>query len=296
MKMYKLILVALLFSLGFISCKKDNTTGQILSPDQLIIGSYLQLDTVSNLNFNFAQIATSAVSIRVRGVGEKVANIISYVSTNNSTDKATWKKIKETVPTNNSATISVTGAELAAALGIAPTAIVPGSQFVIYNEIVTESGKVYNINNTGGGFESAPDFKMAFRFTTSIVCPFTGNIKGLYTIIADQWQDWNPGDIVSVEDGPGANQVNLSKVYPNPNFGSIIAPGLIIDVNPATGAASSKVGVKWADYGGGFIAETGPAGVTGFIFSCTGRINIRVNIIAAGFGNYGNLSLILQKR
>ena len=75
-----------------------------------------------------------------------------------------------------------------------------------------------------------------------IVCPFTGSMAGNYRVIQDDWVDWSPGDIVQVTDGPGANQVNISKVWPNPANGSAVSP-FVVSVDPATGAATIPSGV-----------------------------------------------------
>lgn len=299
MKQYKLIILAVLLSFCFMSCKKT-TTDQVMSSDQLGIGSYLWLDSAGSLNLNYAAISTSVSNIYVHGVGEPISKIISYVSnSNNSINKSTWKKIKETTPTDNKATISVSGTELAAALGVTPSALSPGVQYTIFNEVVTTSGKVYNINNTNSEFESAPDYHVAFRFTISIVCPFvSGTMTGTYKVIADpNWQDWSPGDLVQVTEGPGANQVNISKVYPNPAYGSVGPTPLVVDVDPATGAASIKTGSAtnyWGNYGS-YVTYAG-SGSSGFVFSCTGRISLKIHIIATVYGDQGYSTLILQKQ
>lgn len=288
MRLYNAVkgaILVLAFVMGLAACKKD--TDLILSPDEFQIGSVIRLDSTINTNLNFADINNSSVAIMVSGNGEAIDKIVSYVSTNNSIDRTTWKKIKEFPVVDNKATLMVKATEIAAALGIAATDLAPGNQYTIYNEVITKSGKAYSLVNTNSDLASARAFRTALRFNATIVCPFTGNMEGDYEVIEDTWVDWLPGDIVQVTDGPGANQVNISQVWPNPDFGDVVDP-LIVDVAPATGEATLKAGVNWANYGG-FLAITDP-GSSGFVFSCTGRITLRVII-----KGQGGFTLILQK-
>ncbi len=116
-------------------------------------------------------------------------------------------------------------------------------------------------------------------------------IAGKYTVVQDDWVDWSPGDEVDVLDGAVANTINISKVWPNPAYGSVVNP-LTITVNPATGAATIPSGLVWGDYGS--LASTG-AGSSGFAFSCTGLITMSIRIVYGG-SDFGSYKLILQKK
>jgi len=299
MKKYQSIIFLLLFALGFVTCKKDDSNFTPIS--QLEIGSYIRLISTVNTRFNSASptLGTDKVTIVVKGVGEDISKIISYVSTkNNSTDKTTWKKIAETTVTDTgNITIAFTGSQFASALGLSPSALAPGTSYTIYNELITKSGKTFNINNTSTDFEAAAAYAMAFRYNVSVVCPFTGKAAGKYTVISDAvWRDWSAGSTVEVTDGPGPNQINLSKVYPNPAFGVSKGP-LAVDVDPATGAATIKSGQLFATYidTPPYDVSTG-TGSTGFVFSCTGRINLRIRFIATVYGDQGFIPIVLQKQ
>ena len=300
MKKYQSVIFILLFALGFITCKKSDTNFTPIT--ELAVGSYIRSVSFGTTRFNSASptLGADKVSIVVKGVGEPIDKIISYVSTsNNSLDKTTWKKIIETTVTDNdNITIAFTGSQFASALGVATSGLAPGTSFVIYNEILTKSGKIYNINNINGDAEAAAAYAMVFRYNVSVVCPFTGNMTGTYKVIADpNWQDWSPGDLVQVTDGPAANQINISKVYPNPALGSVGSKPLVVDVDPASGAATIPTGSAtafWGNYGS-YVAYTG-AGSSGFVFSCTGRINLKIHIVVTVFGDQGFNTLILQKQ
>lgn len=292
MKRYQLILIVFLLTFSF-SCRKDNPD-QTIKPEQLSIGSYIYIDSTISNEFNFAEINTSSIGYMVHGVGEAQAKIVSYASTDNSTTRSTWNKIKETPVVDNKATITVTGSELASALGIAPTALNPGSQYTIYNEIVTASGKTYTINNTNPEFESAPAFKMGFRLAGTITCPFDPvGFPGDFEVVEDNgWQDFSPGDIVQVT-AATATSVTLV-AYPNPAIGGTNRQPVTIDINSTNGRATVAQ-QAYGSYGGATVysvrttAEAKPS----YIFSCTGDIFLYLTHSAGG--DFGTFFLKLKK-
>ncbi|MGI8601170.1 MAG: hypothetical protein ACR2KB_18090 [Chitinophagaceae bacterium] len=283
-----------LLALAFVSmagCKKKEIISDF---ETLGVGSYVTLVRTNSNTLNFSSIASSSVSITVREKGTPVDKIKIYVSQGGRTlDKSKWKFIKEVSYTGDSVTLTVTSQEIATALGLSSVNnLTPGSSYTLYNEVITKDGQIFNIINTPQSGIS--NYNMALTWGAAVVCPFTGNAAGDYRVVTDTWQDWSPGDIVQVTDGPGANQINLSKVWPNPAFGTTVNP-FVVTVNPATGAATIASGVKIGDYSAfGFTLDTGP-GSSGFVFSCTGRIQLRVRLSAPPFGDQGFFSLILQK-
>jgi len=133
----------------------------------------------------------------------------------------------------------------------------------------------------------------------TVVCPFIGPIGGKYIVVQDDWVDWSPGAEVDVTDGPGANQVNISKVWPNPAIATIVNP-LVINVTPATGAATIPSGLVWGRYPdsapGTFYDMSATSPNTGYVFSCTGQIIMNIRLTASGYGDQGSFNLILRKK
>ena len=287
--------------LSFNSCKKtDDSVNPLSNITNLGVGSYLTLKSTTNLNFNFAALATSAVGIVVdqKEGADPVTQVVIFARKGASYDTTTWKKIKTVPFTTGSTTLSVTGAELAAGLGVPLSSFSAGDFYTFYNRVITASGKQYDVsnsgNNNGSGIVTGTFYNAAFLFTAYITCPFTGNMVGNYKVIADDWQDWNPGDIVQVTDGPAANQINLSKVWPNPIYGSVVNP-LLVNVDPATGTAKVPK-TTFAAYSPLTSAQgVGSGDVAGYVFSCTGYITLTMQVIYGG-SNQGNLRLILQKQ
>lgn len=293
MRRYQLIIFTTLLALivGTIACKKK--TDQILSFDQLGRGSYIKVDSTISNEFNFSNIATSKVVWMISGIGEDIDKVVSYASPGNSSNKSLWKKIKETPMTNNKGTLSISGTELATALGLQPTDLKPGSQYTIFNEVVTKSGKIYNISNTSGDFEGAPDYNMALRLGATITCPFdpTG-FAGNFIVISDNnWQDFSPGDIVQVT-GATANSITLLE-YPAPAYGSNRQP-VKVDINPANGRAS--IASQYiGDYGSVKAKVSSSAGRASYVFSCTGDIILYQDVLY-GSSTYANQLLKLKKQ
>ncbi len=289
--MKKIISILLITSLVLtVGCKKGDVISDVKS---LGTGSYVTLVKSTNLRIDYANISNSSVSITVKELGSPVDKIKVFVTKGGiSTDITKWKAVKE-VPYTGETVLTVKATEIATALGVQPVDIAPGGQYTLYNQVITKDGRTFDLTNTPSTFSGNSNYNMAMSWTAVVVCPFVGPIAGNYTVIQDDWVDWPAGATVQVLDGPGANQVNLSKIWPNPAFGSPVSPFLVVNVDPATGTATIPTG-NWGDYGT-YIAST-LSGSSGFVFSCTGDITLKVHVNATGFGDQGFLALILKKQ
>ena len=234
-------------------------------------------------------------------LGETVDHIQLYATLGTSTDTTQWKLVKTVAYTAGSKVpLNATTTELATAFGVPASSFAPGSIFTFFPRAITKSGKRYDINNAGdnggGGLITGPAYASGFSFTVYVVCPFTGGMTGSYKVIRDDWADWTAGQIVQVTDGPGANQINISKVYPG---GGIIITPLLVNVDPATGTATIPKVVygKYSANGTQYSGEgAGANDVAGYVFSCTGFITLSIQHTDNGGGDYGANKLILQKQ
>ncbi|MEO6315778.1 MAG: hypothetical protein ABIU63_01935 [Chitinophagaceae bacterium] len=303
MKKILIILVAVCVAFAaFNSCKK---TGGNLNPladvKNLGLGTYLVIDSTVNANLN-ALSGTSTVGVIVHQYpsGETVDHILLYATLGTSTDTLQWKLVKSVPYTaGGKATLSATTSELATAFGVPASSFTPGSIFTFFPKAVTTSGKTFDINNAGdnggGGLVTGPAYFSGFSFTVYVVCPFTGNMAGSYKVIRDDWADWAAGAIVQITDGPGANQINLSKIYPG--GGTVVTP-LLVNVDPASGTATiPKVVYGFYSTATQYSGEgAGAGGNAGYVFSCTGFITLSIAHTDNGGGDYGANKLILQKQ
>jgi len=278
-----------------VSCKKTDGGNPLASIDNFGKGAYLTLNSNINLNLNYAQVNTSKVGVKVNQYnnGNDVDKIKLYVVAGANANPTAWKLVKTVTYAGEGTELSATGAEIGTALGVPPSSLSPGTFYTFYNQIITKSGETYDISNVNSALESGSFYSACFRWTASVVCPFVAPMAGTYKVVQDDWVDWSPGDLVQVTDGPGANQLNLSKVWPNPAYGNIGPNPLVVTVDAATGNVTLPSGLIWATgYPG--TASTG-AGSTGLVFACTGRISLSVRILYNG-GDAGFNKLILQKQ
>jgi len=298
-KIINILLVAIAFMVVGTSCQKEGLALEKPFVDINFFGkgAYITLNKSVNVNFNYAAIATSKVSIMVDPYnnGIKIKQVKLFVVKNSNADPAAWKLVK-TVDVNGTTELAATGAEVATAIGTpAATLFAPGQTYTFYNQVITEDGRTFDLSNTLGALENAAGYNACFRWTAFVVCPFTGGMTGKYKVLDDTWDDMK-GAIVDIKDG-GANEVNLTNAWPNPAYADVIAPGLIIRVDPATGAAFIKSpGVAFADYGGAnYLCAATNTGQVGYIFSCTGYIGLKINLAWKAYG-LSAYSLILQKQ
>lgn len=270
-------------------CAKKTISGDSAN---LVMGAYVTLDSTVNGILDVGN-SSSTVSIKVgKSVGSPVASINIYVATgSNSYDTTKWKFIK-TVPYSSGGILSVSTAELGKALG---TAAAPGNKYVLQNQFVTTDGRRFSAFNTPSTYNSFPAYNMAITWYATAVCAFTGGMGGDYYLTRDDWDDYGasssnpvliPGAVV---DGPGTNQISIY-VYPGKPAGGVETGPMIVNVNPATGAATivkSDIG----NYGPG--TETIVTG-SGFVFECAGVINLTITFNYGG-SNYANNVMILSK-
>jgi hypothetical protein len=287
--MKQIISILTIFSLLLLTaCKKVAVQGDIADQG---IGSYVTKVALDKGIIDYANLASSKVEATVREYGSPVEKIKIFVTKGVATTNNTaWKFIKE-VPYSGDTKLTVTATEIATALGIPVTGLEPGVVYTLYNQVHSKDGQVHDIVNMNSAMYGSSNYNPLMTWTATIVCPYTGGMAGTFKVIKDDWVDWNPGDLVQVTMGPGANQINLSQVWPNLAYGTKVND-FLVDIDPATGAATIKSGVTIADYGSVFTTGSGS---TGWVFSCTGDINLRCRMSYGG-GDQGFLALILDKQ
>jgi hypothetical protein len=108
--------------------------------------------------------------------------------------------------------------------------------------------------------------------------------------VNDDWDDFDPGDLITVKNGPGANQITLEGVYKT----SVNHKDIVVDIAPDNGAAT-VARQAYGTYAGD--TQVFQAEGTGFIFSCAGTINLNLrHTTTAGGAAPGFFNLRLQKK
>ena len=273
-KIIALLSIVVFFAAGLYSCKKDNINGD---KKDLIQGTYLTLKKSINSNLDFSNPAAT-VSEAVGKYGLDVQSVNIYVATGDALDTKTWKLIKN-VPFADSTLLVVSTAEIAAAL--APATIQAGNQYVLQNEAVTKSGDKYSAGNTPTNFTSFPAYNFAFSWNATAICPFSAATSaGSYKVVTDTWVDYSVGAPITVTAGPGANQISYI-MYPGPAAGGTNIVPTVVDVDPATGAATVKLQTT-GYYGSATPGNLVKVSGSGYVFSCTGAINLKMTINVGG--------------
>jgi hypothetical protein len=291
--MKKIQYIASLFSLLLVlACNKSKDFYEELGK-----GSYLTLvpkGSGTNKNLNATDPA-NAISLKVDSYGEEVQSVNVYVSATNTLDTTKWKLIKNVPFTKGETTLSVTNAQIATALGLTPGSLAPGSIFYLWNQAITKDGRRFgSYNNSAADLESQVEFNVAFRWTATVVCPFSPAPfdNQTYVIMRDDWEDFAVGDEVQVRLGPGANQITLVGVFPTVDAHQ----DLVLNVDPASGSATAARYTYGAYSVGGTKYTAATAGTGNFVFACTQTIDVTLNHMSVGGTNFGNLKLILKKK
>lgn len=274
------LFLALVFTLN--SCQKGEVIQDVNS---LGTGSYVTLTAAGNLNVDATNLATK-VSIEVAQYGSDQDKIIIYVTKGNtSLNRATWKKIKEVTNSGGSYKLEVSGTEISTALGEIPA---PGTQYTLYNQIVTKDGRTFDVANTGADFAGLPAYKMALTWKATCVCPFIASAAaGTYRITADTW-DGAVGERSAVTATASSATLTYAFPYAEP-------PGLnplVLTVNAATGSVT-VARQTYGSYGAGY--ENFRAEGSGFFFSCTGNISLSLTHTLPSGTNYGTYPLRMIK-
>lgn len=274
------LFLALVFTLN--SCQKGEVIQDVNS---LGTGSYVTLTAAGNLNVDATNLATK-VSIEVAQYGSDQDKIIIYVTKGNtSLNRATWKKIKEVTNSGGSYKLEVSGTEISTALGETPA---PGTQYTLYNQIVTKDGRTFDVANTGADFAGLPAYNMAMTWKATCVCPFIASAAtGTYRITADTW-DGAVGETSAVTATASSATLTYAFPYAEP-------PGvnpLVLTVTAATGGVT-VARQTYGSYGTGF--ENFRAEGSGFFFSCTGSITLSLTHTLPSGTNYGTYPLRMIK-
>lgn len=287
------IIMMLSAGLGLASCEKIPNLADV---NNLGIGSYLTKVKVINDQLDYSNLSTTSVGIVVAEKGSPVEKITIYVTegASKSRDRSKWKKVKD-VPYSGETTLTTKATEIAAALGIPVTGLKPGQTYMLYNQVTTKDGKVYDVANTGSDFEAISNYNMALTFPAIIICPFVpAQAVGNYKVLLDTW-DQMDGTIVPVTAADVTATTFRFALYPNPAYGGVNQKPVTITVNAATGAASTASAQVYGDYAGfdNNVAAT-VVGTGNWVFSCSGTVLLRLN--HKGGGDWGNYILQMQKQ
>jgi hypothetical protein len=276
-------LVTILFA-----CKKAYIINDF---DNFSIGSYLRLDKAEKTTLDYNKITTESVSITVTPIGSEIEKVNIYaVLGGENLDVTQWKLVKAVPATGSPFTLTVTAQELATAFGVPTSGLSPGNQYTFYNQSITKDGRTFDVANSEDDLEGQPAYQSAFRWQAIVFCAYdpatTNNV--VYEVVKDGWDDFVAGDLITVKNGPAANQITLVGVY----LTTTNHKDIVVDISPANGAATiarQSYGIYAGD------TRTFQAEGTGFIFSCAGVIDLNIKHTTTTGTNFGTANLKLKK-
>lgn len=298
-KILSYILLSAALGTLMVSCKKKDAD-VISSFDQLGVGSYVTLVKNNNLILDFANLNTTSAEIVVKEYGKPVDKIKIYVTQGAATtNRSNWKLVKEVpVPTVGAEVkLNVKATEIATALGVSPSALLPGSSFTLYNQVITKEGLSFDIANMQGDFPTIPQYNMAMTWTAVLVCPFQasawGGVGATFSarVLQDGWADYSVGDVINNITITSATRITFSQLW----LTDANTKPVYVDINAATGAATMPRQI-YGDYLSFGITNISCAtsGSNNWVFSCVNTITLTLNH-TAGSTNYGTYLLRLQK-
>ena len=184
----------------------------------------------------------------------------------------------------------VTASDLATALDTTISALSPGTRFDFTSMVTRTDGFVISSADIHPNVSGSQTLSSGHAHVTFISCPFVSEgIVGTHTVNQLDFSGFFEETMSTREviAGPRENQIIIvGGTFPTNGDSN----DLIVNVNPITGQASYGGGSDDLELGenatGGAaqFASSRYGGVTGFVFSCTGTIDIVVS-----FGNGGGL-------
>lgn len=226
--------------------------------------------------------ATSSEATVVKGSTSKEVTI-SYTTLSEA--KANTD-VKISVDTNNSTAIEGTDFKIINATdNLAAGQKVGKFRIQLYESGASETPKVITFKISSPTVPNAI-FNQTHELKYSLECPFNISVfSGTYKVVTDSWQDYSPGALITVQQGPSANQF---KILANNNPYILNASTAYMIVTVANDGSATVSANQPFNYGGSDVFTIGGSGTVNF---CTGGINIS-NL---AFGSYTGYKFVLEK-
>ncbi|MBB6332237.1 hypothetical protein SAMN06265171_102174 [Chryseobacterium rhizoplanae] len=134
-------------------------------------------------------------------------------------------------------------------------------------------------------------FNQTHTLKYSLECPFNmSGFTGTYKVVTDTWEDYSPGDLITVQPGPAANQFKILSTN-NPYISNPGTSYMLVTVQ--TNGSVTLASNEPFSYGGttGNMSLTG----TGTVNFCTGGINISSLTFSGPAGTASGQKFVLEK-
>lgn len=237
---------------------------------------------------NFVSFAeTSSEATVVKGSTSKVVTV-SYTTLSDAKNNT---EVKISVDATKSTAVEGTDFKIVSATETLPAGQKVGTfKIQLFESGALETQKVITFKISSSTVGTAV-FNQTHALSYSLECPFNMSLfTGSYKVVTDTWEDYSPGDLITVQPGPAANQFKILSTS-NPYISNPSTSYMLVTVqNDGTVALASN---QPFNYGGstGLLGLTG----TGTVNFCTGGINISNLNFAGPAGSSTGNKFVLSK-
>ncbi|MHA7058606.1 hypothetical protein ACWGOQ_0015385 [Aquimarina sp. M1] len=170
--------------------------------------------------------------------------------------------------------------EIAAALGLNITDILPGDRFDFSGKTTAIDGSIVVESNLGPDILAETGQRQAYRLQTFVSCPFSvAEALGTYQLVSCGLTFCNGGNTFEIVEGDEPNTVVMQNPYNSfdPSTGEPF--DIVIQINPASGEITieEQDAFDTADTGNNGFKPTTIETESGFFFSCVGTITTTVD-------------------
>jgi len=287
-----ILLSMLVFSFAFVACEDEDKEAFNFHSQSENLAPYVRV-----INNSPIIDATALATAGFEGVVSAPANNV-----------ASWDLSVTKVPGNATASplasitsfpsdVNITGAEIAAALGISIADMAAGDQLVFTATSTGTDGTTLSFAELAGDLSGQPEQRQAYNFSSFLGCPaFTAaDLVGMWAITTDGFGGMCIDDCVfEIVTGPGENQVTFLDMFDHPALGGG-QYDVILDFDPATGNASIATQPAWDSGQLGYGYGQGFADGSGFAFACADLITMTLRY-TVGLGSFGQYAFVAQKQ
>ncbi|MDW9380869.1 hypothetical protein [Chryseobacterium sp. JV558] len=134
-------------------------------------------------------------------------------------------------------------------------------------------------------------FNQTHTLSYSLECPFNmSGFTGTYKVVTDTWEDYSPGDMITIQPGPAANQFKILSTN-NPYISNPTTSYMLVTVQNNGNITVASNQPFLYDAPTGSMSLTG----TGTVNFCTSGINISALTFSGPAGTASGQKLVLVK-
>lgn len=273
MKKNRNIITTILMSIFFVfvSCEDDSKEAYNIHTKSENHAPYVRFFR-NNQVIDATKLSTEGISGQLSAPSNNVASWSLTVRRTANGVTSSYADLAEvtTFPSD----FSVTGQDIATALGIPVTDIQPGNNIEFLGKSIGYDGSELTYDNLAGDLSGQPEQRQAYKLNAFVACPFNNSdIAGTYSVTYHYFDAFfgpqpPTREVIS---GPESNEFTIIG-------GAVPLDGgddLIINVDSNTGIVTGVTNGNDRHF-----TTYGPAvygSVSGFAFSCVGFIDLRIN-------------------